>query len=230
MIIAGVDDPTEYIKCFERITGNLSEESVSSQMNLLSKYSDGTTLSEIYDLSPDSCIRNQIISGRTKITAKNKSTCLFFKFGSDTKSYAISRVLEYFLKEKFFYTMRSEKGDDYIVYMSRRIIHNSYGISFNVQSDQHVLPKILQFIDESNLEHEDFELIAKIVFQQKNITRNGLVCRYSYFLSMGIEIENREQNVTNSILSLTPDDLKNALKNAEIALVESVEFEELSGQ
>lgn len=229
MVVAGANDPIQYLKCFEKLTGNISNHDIRTQVQLLDKYSTKEPLNDLFKFSPTCCIANQNILGRSLIKAKSKSTCLHFKFGNDTKSDAIARVLVNALREKFFFKLRTEKSLGYVVYVQRTVLFNSFGVSFNVQSDLPVLSEILQFINDSDFETGNKDAIINEIMTEK-LSRDDLVTGYSYLLSMGIEIENRQRALCDAIKNVTSEDLKNALKTSEVTLVESEPFEEFSNQ
>ncbi|KRH93782.1 hypothetical protein M153_574000719 [Pseudoloma neurophilia] len=221
MIICGIEDTQIYFDSFKRIVEQLSGDSrVKSDLTICEQFQ---TNLPVFNYDKDGFLSQKSITALKTIKAKNKASSLFFRIGSGTKNEAISRVMSCILREKFFNKLRTEDKLGYVVFVSYKILRDEFFVSFNVQSEKEVLSEIIKFIHTQDFTIKNVQSIINEIMTQK-IDRKSLLKLYTDLISRDVCFKNWHNELCEEIRKVTPEDLKEALKKAEIVLVQSEEF------
>lgn len=223
MVISGAHNVETYYNCFKKMVCSLETDRPDKDLAIVSQYSKNIPLRKI-DESNGQLLSDSIIRASKTIRAKNKATALFFRIGKGVRSAAITRIMVNSLRENFFNQLRTEKGLGYVVNVSHYKMKGEFFVSFRVQSKEDVLQQIIEFINQSEFTLGNIQSIINEILTQK-LRRKDLVDLYSTILTDGLEHKNLEKPFCNELKSITPEHLKQALKTAEISLIQSLEFE-----
>ncbi|KRH94558.1 N-arginine dibasic convertase NRD1, Zn2+-dependent endopeptidase, insulinase superfamily [Pseudoloma neurophilia] len=221
MIIGGIEDTQIYFDSFKRIVEQLSGDSrVKSDLTIREQFK---TNLPIFNYDENGFLSQKSITALKTIKAKNKASSLFFRIGSGIRNMAITSVVYFILQEKLFNKHRTDDKLGHALFVSYKILRDEVFVSFNVQSEKEVLSEIIKFIHTQDFTIKNVQsIINEIMVQQ--FDRKSLLEFYAYLMSLDLCLKNWHNDICEEIRKVTPEDLKEALKKAEMVLVQSEEF------